>query len=369
VGWKKTDVDHSTFYGLPSRKWSIPSRRAVVAGAAVMTLATRSTASVQGQTSLRMAQTPSLNLGYEETGPDTGYPVLLLHGWPYDPRSFDEVTGPLADAGYRVIILYSPCYGPTVHRSLEIFRTGQQAALGKDVIDLMDALYIPKATLAGFDWGNRAGCVVSALWPERVRAFVSSPGYVMLDIPTLAKQPGTASTIRQNWYRWFMNTPNGPAVVAAERDDLAGQCWEAWSPTRRFAEEFFSESAKSFQNPDWIETTIHCYRYWYGNARGDPALQQYEEQLETSVIGHPPSPDKFCEILLLTITNCASRCLTGISDESVEKCDGRVVGRVDAGPSREINDVGRSMMLCVRLKASRRGTWWNWLATRRRMAE
>ena len=32
-------------------------------------------------------------------------------------------------------------------------------------------------------------CVASALWSERVRAFVSSPGYVMLNIPTLAKQP------------------------------------------------------------------------------------------------------------------------------------------------------------------------------------
>ena len=101
----------------------------------------------------------------------------------------------------------------------------------------------------------------------------------MLDIPTLAKQPGPASTIRQNWYRWFMNTPNGPSVVAAERGDFARRCWEAWSPTWRFAEEFFRESAKSFQHPDWVETTIHCYCYWYGNAKGDPALQQYEEQL------------------------------------------------------------------------------------------
>jgi pimeloyl-ACP methyl ester carboxylesterase len=228
---------------------------------------------------IKTVQTPSLTIGYEEAGPVSGQPVLLLHGWPYDPRSFDEVIGPLAAEDYRVIVPYSRCFGPTVYRSPEIFRSGQQAALGRDIIDLLDALQIREATLAGFDWGNRAACVAASLWPQRVRAFVSAPGYVMLNIPALAKQPGSASTIRQSWYRWFMNAPNGPALLATERDDFARQCWEAWSPTWQFDESFFRESAKSLHNPDWLATTIHCYRYWYGNAEGDPALQRYEEQL------------------------------------------------------------------------------------------
>ncbi len=124
---------------------------------------------------IKTAQTPSLTIGYEEAGPASGYPVLLLHGWPYDPRSFDEVIGPLATEGYRVIVPYSRCFGPTVYRSPEIFRSGQQAALGKAVIDLLDALQIRKATLAGFDWGNRAGCVAASLWRSGWGAFVSAP--------------------------------------------------------------------------------------------------------------------------------------------------------------------------------------------------
>ena len=255
-----------------------PGRRTIFVGAATLTAAAALPALAGARTSLKMAQTPSLNIGYEETGPASGDPVLLLHGWPYDPRSFDEVAGPLAEAGHRVIVPYSRCFGPTVYRSPEIFRSGQQAALGKDIIDLMDALDIPKATLAGFDWGNRAGCIAAALWPERVRALLSVQGYAIFDIPALSKHPGNAATLRQTWYRWFLNAPNGPAGLAAERDDIARQCWESWSPKWRFEESFFRETAKSFHNPDWVDTSIHCYRHWYGNAAGDPALQQFEER-------------------------------------------------------------------------------------------
>jgi pimeloyl-ACP methyl ester carboxylesterase len=124
---------------------------------------------------------------HTQAGAADGQPVFLLHGWPYDPRSFDDVVSPLASAGFRVIVPYLRCFGPTVYRDSSIFRSGEQAALGKDVIDLMDALSIPKAILAGFDWGNRAACVAAALWPERVRAFVSTTGYTILNVPNLTK--------------------------------------------------------------------------------------------------------------------------------------------------------------------------------------
>jgi alpha/beta hydrolase fold len=131
-------------------------------------------------TPLKMAQTPSLNIGYEQTGPDSGEAIVLLHGWPYDPRCYDGVRGPLATAGYRVIVPYLRCFGPTVFRSPDIFRSGQQSALGKDVIDLLDALRVEKATLVGYDLGGRAACVTAALWPERVHALASATGYTIL---------------------------------------------------------------------------------------------------------------------------------------------------------------------------------------------
>jgi pimeloyl-ACP methyl ester carboxylesterase len=227
----------------------------------------------------KMVQTESLNIGYEQTGPDSGEPILLLHGWPYDPRSFDDVRGPLADAGYRVIVPYLRCFGPTVYRSPGIFRSGQQSALGKDIIDLMDVLRIEKATLIGYDWGGRGACVAAALWPDRVKALMSMHGYTILDVAKDSKRPGDIKSIHQQWYRWYMNTPLGATELEENRDDFTHECWVSWSPTWRFSEAEFAATAKSFHNPDWVATTLNCYRSWYGNAPGDPALQKYEGQL------------------------------------------------------------------------------------------
>lgn len=231
------------------------------------------------RTMLQMVQTDSLNIGYEQTGPDTGEPLLLLHGWPYDPRSFDAVRGPLADAGYRVIVPYLRCFGPTVYRSAEIFRSGQQSALGKDIIDLMDVLKIEKATLIGYDWGGRGACVAAALWPNRVKALLSMHGYTIQDVAKVSKQPGDIKSIHQQWYRWYMNLPLGTTMLEERRDEFTHECWVSWSPTWHFTEAEFAATAKSFHNPDWVATTLNCYRTWYANAPGDPALQKYEDQL------------------------------------------------------------------------------------------
>jgi pimeloyl-ACP methyl ester carboxylesterase len=230
-------------------------------------------------TTLKMAQTASLNIGYEQTGPESGEAIVLLHGWPYDPRSYDDVRGPLATAGFRVIVPYLRCFGPTVFRSPDIFRSGQQSALGKDVIDLLDALRIEKAALVGYDWGGHAACVGAALWPDRVRALVSATGYTILDLEKNAKEPGSIEVIRQSWYRWFLNMRLGEIELERDPEALARECWKAWSPKWQFTEAEFATTAKSFHNPDWIATTLNCYRNWYGNAPVDPALQKYEDQL------------------------------------------------------------------------------------------
>ena len=109
-----------------------------------------------------------LNIGYAELGPPGGAPVILLHGWPYDIHSYREVATQLADRGCRVIVPHLRGHGTTLFLDQSVPRSGQQAALGADVIALMDALEIPKATLAGYDWGGRAACVAAALFPRAV---------------------------------------------------------------------------------------------------------------------------------------------------------------------------------------------------------
>jgi pimeloyl-ACP methyl ester carboxylesterase len=117
--------------------------------------------------SLKQIDAGVLNVGSAEAGPANGPPVILLHGWPYDIYSFVNVTPLLASAGYRVIVPYLRGYGPTRFLSNETFRNGQPSAVAVDMIALMDALKIQKATLGGFDWGARTVNIMAALWPER----------------------------------------------------------------------------------------------------------------------------------------------------------------------------------------------------------
>lgn len=256
------------------------TRREMIAGVSAVAFAGGEPFYAQSKgTTLKMAQTPSLHIGYEQTGPDTGEPILLLHGWPYDPRSYDGVRGPLAEAGYRVIVPYLRCFGPTVYRSASIFRTGQQAALGKDLLDLLDALKIEKATLIGYDWGGRAACIAAALWPDRVHALMPMHGYSIRNPAKDSTQPGDIHSIKQQWYRWYLNTRLGEVELQEKRDEFTLECWRSWSPSWKFSEAEFAATAKSFQNPDWVSTTLSCYRTWYANAPFDPALQEYEDRL------------------------------------------------------------------------------------------
>src|SRR5689334_17127636 len=120
-----------------------------------------------------------LNVSYAEAGPSNGPAVILLHGWPYDIHSFVEVTPLLAAKGYRVIVPYLRGYGTTRFLANETFRNGQPAAVALDLIALMDALKLERATLAGFDWGARTACIIAALWPARCKALVSVSGYLI----------------------------------------------------------------------------------------------------------------------------------------------------------------------------------------------
>ena len=225
------------------------------------------------------AKTPALSVAYLEFGAQAGLPVVLLHGWPYDVQCYDEVAPRLAAAGYRAIVPYLRGFGPTTYRSDTVMRSGQQAALGKDVVDLLDALGIQAATVVGYDWGGRAACIAAALWPERVHALVSALGYTIYDPLKNSSDFSDIEVVYSSWYRWFLNTPMGERGLEQNREGLTRKLWQLWSPTWKFSEAEFAATRSSFDNPDWIPTSLHCYRHWYANAAGDPALQKFEDAL------------------------------------------------------------------------------------------
>jgi pimeloyl-ACP methyl ester carboxylesterase len=221
-------------------------------------------------------------------GPDGGEPILLLHGFPYDVRQYDEVRDRIARDDRRVIVPYLRGFGPTRYLSEEVFRSGQQAALGKDIIDLLDALKIERATLVGYDWGGRGACVAAALWPSRVRALVSVGGYTIEDIAKSAVTPQSAEQEHQFWYQWYFQTERGRQGLDQRRDELCKLLWSMWSPAWQFDEEVFATTAKSFHSPDFVSTVIHSYRHRYANVAGDPTLELFEARLaERSVIKCP----------------------------------------------------------------------------------
>ena len=225
-------------------------------------------------------RTPVLNIAYESSGPTSGPPVILLHGFPYDPRACDEIAPRLANDGSRVLVPYLRGYGPTTFLSKETPRSGQQAALGKDLLDFMDALDIPTATLAGYDWGGRAACIVSALWPERVKGLVTVNGYNIQNIAASAK-PAPPAQEHRLWYQYYFHTERGRAGLTANRFELCRLIWRLWSPTWQFSDETYARSAASFDNPDFVDVVIQSYRHRYGYAPGDPALEPIEAQLAT----------------------------------------------------------------------------------------
>ena len=219
-----------------------------------------------------------LNIGYAEAGPADGPAVMLLHGWPYDIYSFVDVTPLLASAGYRVIVPYLRGYGTTRILSAETVRNGQPSALAADIIALMDALKIEKATLAGFDWGARTACIIAALWPERCKALVSVSGY-LIGSPESGKMPLPPKAELQWWYQFYFATERGRAGYDKYRHDFAKLIWQIASPKWDFDDATFDRSAATLDNPDHVAIVIHNYRWRLGLAEGEPKYDELEKRL------------------------------------------------------------------------------------------
>ena len=227
---------------------------------------------------LRSVDAGVLNISYFEAGPADGPVVVLLHGFPYDIHAFVEVAPQLADKGCRVIVPYLRGYGPTRFLDSTTPRSGEQAAIGADLLALIDALGIQHAVFAGYDWGGRAASVAAALWPERCTGLVSVNGYAIQDIAR-AMSPAKPPREVAYWYQYYFQIERGRAGLAANRREIAKILWQQWSPNWHFDEATFARTAAAFDNPDYVDVVIHSYRHRYGLAEGDPRYADLERRL------------------------------------------------------------------------------------------
>lgn len=231
---------------------------------------------------LLTVETPQAVVAVEAHGPASGAPVFLLHGFPYAARCYDGVAPLLAEAGLRVLVPHLRGYGQTRLKP-GVLRSGAQGALGSDLLALMDAMAIPRALLAGYDWGGRAACIVAALHPARCAGLVSCTGYNIQDIAR-ANEPGPPEVEARYWYQYYLHGERGARGLAANRREFGHLLWRMWSPSWNFTEAEFAASAVHWDNPDYVEVVLHSYRHRFGLVAGDPA----HEAIEAALARKPP---------------------------------------------------------------------------------
>ena len=270
------------------------SRRRFVMSAALSIASIELSTSAQAQspkssfTSIKQIDAGVLSIGYAESGPPNGAPVLLLHGWPYDIHSFVDVAPVLAKAGYRVIVPYLRGYGTTRFLSNDTFRNAQQSAVALDIVALMDALKIERAVIGAFDWGARTANIIATLWPERCKAMVSVSGY-LIGSPEANKLPLPPKAELDWWYQYYFATERGRIGYEKYRRDFAKLIWRIASPKWAFDDATFDRTATAFDNPDHVAIVIHNYRWRLGLAQGDPRYDELEKRLAAGPVVKVPT--------------------------------------------------------------------------------
>jgi pimeloyl-ACP methyl ester carboxylesterase len=275
----------------------------------------------------KYARTDVLQIAYHEMGPRDGPAVLLLHGFPYDVHSYVEVAPRLAARGHRVIVPHLRGHGETRFLDPQTPRSGQQGAVGADLLALMDALGVRRAVVAGYDWGGRAACIVAALWPQRCLGLVSVNSYLIQDIAHSGR-PAAAQVERGLWYQFYLLTERGRAGLAANRRDIARIMWKDNSPTWQFDQATFARSAAAFENPDYVDVVVHSYRHRLGAAPGYGAYEAIERQLST-----------------LPVITVPAVTLDGAADGVVPATDGQSTARYFTARRvhRQIPNVGHNL--------------------------
>jgi len=313
---------------------SVDCGRRLLLGAALSGVATRAFA--QAEAPARPARAPSsrrmdplrhvdagvLNIAYYQEGSADGPVAILLHGFPYDIHSYVDVAPQLAAQGCRVIVPYLRGFGATRFRDAATLRSGEQAAIGADVVALMDALNIQRAVLAGYNWGGRAANVAAALWPERCAGMVTVNSYLIQDLAR-AMVPISPKYEVALWYEYYFQLERGRAGLAANRREIARMLWEDWSPDWDFDEATFDRTVTAHDNPDYVDVVIHSYRHRFGLAPGDPAYAGMQRRLASG----PPIP-----VPSVTLDGDADGVLpAGDGRASASKFTGRRIHRVVPG--------------------------------------
>lgn len=229
--------------------------------------------------------TPTLCIAYDEWNPAGSRTAVLMHGWPDSTRCWLAVAPTLAAAGYRVLAPSLRGFGATRFQRADKPRSGQLAALGRDLLEFIDAMRLRAPVLVGHDWGARAVANACGLRPGVASHLVMvSVGYGTND----PNQAVSLAQARNYWYHWYMATPRGERTVRTDGRAFARMMWDTWAPPGWYAPAEFEATAEAFDNPDWPDVVLSSYRHRWGHAEGDPAYAADDAALTPApVLGVP----------------------------------------------------------------------------------
>ncbi len=244
---------------------------------------------IQPTMRLNEIKTPVLRMAYEESGPKKGERILLVHGWPDSPRTWDKVLPYLHEAGYLTIAPYLRGYGPTEFRDPLLGRrprrTGQAVALAQDMIDLADKLGMRQFHIVGHDWGARAAYVLAALHPQRLKSAVA----VSVSFVPAPRPLPTYAQSRAYWYQWLLNTPTGEKLLREDPVAFGKAQWDSWSPRGWYTQAELEEAARSWSGKNYPDVVLQYYRSTWNPEALDPRYQVLHDRLQAVTVLNTPT--------------------------------------------------------------------------------
>lgn len=201
---------------------------------------------------LRFAQLPGLRMGYVETGPRDGEPVMLLHGFPEFHHSWRLQWPALAEAGYRVIAPDQRGYNLT-----DKSPPYDLATLTGDVANLQDALGAAPSHIVGHDWGAVVSYEFAHRFPERVKRLA------ILNVPHMnayldSMRAGNRRQWRKSWYVYFFQIPWLPERALADRNFAFID--RAFAGVRHMTPEDLARYKAACAQPGALRAMIGWYR-------------------------------------------------------------------------------------------------------------
>jgi pimeloyl-ACP methyl ester carboxylesterase len=190
-----------------------------------------------------------VRFAYLEEG--SGPLVLLVHGFPDTPHTWDAVRPAVAALGYRVVTPFTRGYYPT---AIPADGAYDSDTLGRDVVALIEALGAERAVVVGHDWGASAAYSAASLAPERVSRLVT------LAIPhpaSIRPSLGLLWTVRH-----FVTLRLPGAVARTRANDFAviDELWQRWSPAWKVPAGETDAVKESFRHPGSLDAALGYYR-------------------------------------------------------------------------------------------------------------